>query len=60
MEERAELASRCRTELRLERVIVVDPMDNSLRDPRQDPCVRLWAITPRITPKKSSPRRMAT
>ena len=32
MEERKELASRCRSELGLERVIVVDGMDNAVRE----------------------------
>jgi hypothetical protein len=32
MEERLELAGRCRSELGLERTIVVDKMDNAVRD----------------------------
>jgi hypothetical protein len=32
MEERKELASRCRTELGLDRTIVVDGMDNAVRE----------------------------
>jgi hypothetical protein len=32
LEERKELASRCRSELGLERVIVVDGMDNAMRE----------------------------
>jgi len=32
MEERLELAARCRSELGLERTIVVDRMDNAVRD----------------------------
>lgn len=32
MEERKELASRCRSELGLERLIVVDGMDNAVRE----------------------------